>query len=421
MSDYSAQNWSGHVSFDRSAIHEPTSVTDLQEIVAGAERVGVIGSRHSFNDIANTDGDLLWLGGLDPAIEIDRQQMTASFASGTTYEQLGAALHEAGLALANTASLKHITVVGACATGTHGSGEGLGNLATQVSALDVVRADGELVTLRRGHDETFAGSVVSLGALGVVSRMTVDVEPTYELSQYLFADLPLDQLDEHLDEVMAAGYSVSLFPSFQRPHIETVWVKQRVSGASSPEPPTELFGAGRLADRLKPARADRTMTEINSPGPWHERLPHFSFLDPMLEGTELQSEYFVARQHAVPAIKAMAALGPSLASVIEIAELRTVAADELWLSPAYGHDVLAIHFNWFKDPAGVAAAIPKVEAALAPFDPRPHWGKLFDIPPSEIEAAYPRIGDFRDLMEEVDPGGKFVNDYIRANVLNQAS
>ena len=255
MSSYSEQNWSGHAAFHRTAIHEPTSTSELQKIVAAADRVGVIGSRHSFNDIADTTGDLVWLGRLDPAITIDPQQMTASFGGGTTYEQLAPKLQEAGLALANTASLTHITVAGACATGTHGSGNRLGNLSTAVCGLELVTASGDLLTLRRG-DENFDGAVVALGGLGVVSRLTVDVEPTFDVRQYVYTDLQFDNFFNHFDEVTSAGYSVSLFPTFQHSWSESVWVKQRVTPNAS-EPTPDLFGAALQRERPGPAPSDR--------------------------------------------------------------------------------------------------------------------------------------------------------------------
>lgn len=417
MADRSAQNWSGHIGFSRTVVHEPTSVGELQERVADADRVGVIGSRHSFNDVADTTGDLFWLGRLNPNVHLDRDRMTASFGAGMTYGELAAVLHDAGLALANTASFTSLTVVGACATGTHGSGDGLGGLATAVAELEMVCAGGSLITLVRGRDHDFDGAVVALGALGIVSRLTVDVEPAFDVRQHCYVELPFEDLYANFDEVTSAGYSVSLFTTFQRPSIETVYVKQRVADTAPSEPKPTLFGARHVPRRTLPTRADRVMTEFDVPGPWHERLPHFGFIDPMAEGTELQSEYFVAREHAVDAIRAVVALGPAMADILEISEIRTVAADRLWLSPAYGHDVVAIHFNWFKDAAGVEAFLPVLEAALAPFTPRPHWGKLFALSRDRIEAGHPRLHDFRELRATLDPDGKFLNRYLRAHVV----
>jgi len=416
------QNWSGHAPFRRARVHEPTTVAEVRSIVAGADGpVRVVGAGHSFNGLADTDGDLLWLGRLAPAgIEIAADRRSVTFGAGLTYDQLCPALQAEGLALANTASLRHITVAGAVATATHGSEDRLGNLATAVAGLELVTAGGERVELSRQCDgERFAGAVVSLGALGVVTRLTLDVEPTYDMVQHVYAGLPWEALYGHFDEITSAGYSVSLFPTWQQPVVESVWVKHRLDpGEPVPEPPTELFGA-RLQERHLPTlQNDRVRTAINEPGPWHHRLPHFALNAPGAVGNELQSEYFVARRHAVDAIRAVAALGAELAPVIGVTELRTVAGDELWLSPAYGTDVVAIHFNWWKDWAGVSAVLPAVEAALAPFDPVPHWGKLHSLSPAQVAARFPRLADFRRLAAELDPAGVFANDAVRTWLLD---
>ena len=416
------QNWSGHTPFRRARLHEPATVADAQAIVAGAGgAVRVVGAGHSFNGLADTDGDLLWLGRLGPpGIEIAPDRGSVSFSAGLTYDQLCPALQAEGLALANTASLRHITVAGAVATATHGSGDRLGNLATAVIGLELVTAGSERVELTRGDDgDRFAGAVVSLGALGVVTRLTLAVEPTYDLVQHVYAGLPWEALYGHFDEITGAGYSVSLFPTWQQPVVESVWVKHRLApGATAPEPPAELFGARLQARHLPTLQNDRVRTAINEPGPWHHRLPHFALNAPGAVGNELQSEYFVARRHAVDAIRAVAAIGPALAGVIGVTELRTVAADDLWLSPAYGADVVAIHFNWWKDWAGVSAVLPAVEAALAPFDPVPHWGKLHTLPPAMVAARFPRLGDFRQLAAELDPARTFANDAVRTWLLD---
>ncbi len=415
------QNWSGHTPFRRARVHEPATVDEVQRIVAGARQVRVVGAGHSFNDLAATDGDLLWLGRLAPAgIEIAPDRRTVTFSAGLTYDQLGPALQAEGLALANTASLRHITVAGAVATATHGSGDRLGNLATAVASIELVTAGGEGVLLRGDADGSrFPGAVVSLGALGVVTRLTLDVEPTFDVVQHVYADLPWEALYGNFDAVTGAGYSVSLFPTWQQPVVESVWVKHRLApGAPAAEPPAELLGARLQAEHLPTLQNDRVRTAINEPGPWHHRLPHFALNAPGAVGNELQSEYFVPRHHAVDAIRAVAALGPRLAGVIGVTELRTVAADDLWLSPAYGGDVVAIHFNWWNDWPGVAAVLPAVEAALAPFGPRPHWGKLHTLTPAQVAAGFPRLADFRRLAAELDPVGRFANDAVRTWLLD---
>lgn len=415
------QNWSGHTPFRRARVHEPATVAEVQEIVAGAARVRVVGAGHSFNGLADTDGDLLWLGRLGPpGIEVAPDRRSVTFSAGLTYDQLAPALQAEGLALANTASLRHITVAGAVATATHGSGDRLGNLATAVTALKLVTGGGERVELSRDRDgDRFAGAVVSLGALGVVTRLTLSVEPTYDMVQHVYAGLPWEALYSHFDEVTGAGYSVSLFPTWQQPVVESVWVKHRLApGAAAPEPAAELFGARLQAHHLPTLQNDRVRTAINEPGPWHHRLPHFALNAPGAVGNELQSEYFVACHHAVDAIRAVAAIGPRLADVIGVTELRTVAADDLWLSPAHGTDVVAIHFNWWKDWAGVSAVLPEVEAALAPFGPVPHWGKLHTLSPPEVAARFDRLDDFRQLAAELDPARTFANDAVRTWLLD---
>lgn len=415
--DISTQNWSGHVRFGAARFHRPSTVAELAAIVGAAAKVKVIGSRHCFNEIADTDGDLVWLGDLDRRVVIDRERHTATVSAAVTYRELGPELHRAGYALPNLASLGHITVAGACATATHGSGDALGNLSTAVSGLELVTADGEVVTLSRAaNPDTFPGAVVALGALGVVTTVTLDLEPTYQIQQNVYEELPLEHLFDHFDELASAGYSVSFFPTWQFDRVDRFWVKRRVEGAL--DVPESLFGATVVSrDRPVAHMPDRTLTTFWEPGPWHERLPHLVLADPLAEGDELQSEYFVARHHVVGALRAIAALRAELAPVLWVSELRTVAADDLWLSTAHGGDVVAIHFNWLKDWPGVRAVLPVVEAALAPFEPRPHWGKLFAMGADQIRPRYPRLADFEALMATLDPAGKFRNRYIDRYVL----
>jgi len=148
------------------------------------------------------------------------------------------------------------------------------------------------------------------------------------------------------------------------------------------------------------------------PGPWYERLPHFYFKDAACQGNELQSEYFVPRQHAVAAIQTVARFREQLAPILQISEIRTVAADKLWLSPAYGQDIVGIHFNWHKNWPAVEQFLPILEEQLTPFAARPHWGKLFAMAPAQVQPHYARLADFRALMRHYDPQGKFRNAFV---------
>ncbi|HRW09074.1 MAG TPA: FAD-binding protein [Caldilineaceae bacterium] len=408
------QNWSGHAPFHAARFHQPTSLAELQTIVRNADKVKVIGARHCFNDIADTAGDMISLANLDKTVTLDRDRNTATVNAGITYGELCPQLHAAGYALHNMASLHHISVIGACMTGTHGSGDKSGNLATAVSGLEMVTADGELITLTRDQDgDTFNGAVVALGALGVVTKVTLDLLPTFDLHQVVYERLPMRHVIDSFDAIMSTGYSVSLFPTWQQDYVENVWVKQRVTDGKPFDFPPTFFDAERI-DAARPIRegVDRYSTQMGVPGPWHERMPHFVFIDAERMGNELQSEYFVARKDAVAAIQAVAALGEHFAPVFGVTEIRTMTGDDLWLSMAYGQDTVGIHFNWLKDWAGVEPLLPRIEEALAPFNPRPHWGKLFTLTPAQIQAQYPRMADFRALAQELDPQGKFRNAYV---------
>lgn len=414
-------NWSGHLAYGAARIHQPTSVADVQAIVRRATKVRVIGSRHCFNAIAATPGDLLWLGNLAIPVEIDRTKRTATFHAGMTYEALCPILHEAGFALPNLASLKHITVAGAVTTATHGSGDTLGNLATAVAGLEMVNADGDRIEWsREKNGEAFRGAVVALGALGVVTRLTVDLEPAYWVQQDNYEKLPFRAVQTDFDAIMAAGYSVSQFLTWQNDWVETVWVKKRVPGANPASVPTNLWGA-RLASSRPSGELpkDRTLTPFARPGPWHERLPHYTLHDPVGVGNELQSEYFVPRRHAVAAFGAIAAFRKELAPILGLSEIRTIRADDLWLSSAYGEDAVGFHFNWLKKWDGIGPFLPALEQALAPFGARPHLGKLFAMSSARLAAVYPRWKDFRELVLHHDPKGKFANEFVERYVFGK--
>jgi len=400
-------NWAGNVSFGAARFHQPDSVAELQRIVALSSRVRALGTGHSFNLIADTTGGLISLARLPTIIALDAERARVTVSADVTYGELASQLHGAGYALANLASLPHISVAGACATGTHGSGDSTGNLATAVAAIEMVTADGELVTIERGADD-FAGAVVALGALGIMVSLSLDIEPTYYVSQHVYEDMRLDQLDEHFDEIFAGGYSVSLFTTWRDPLISQTWVKQRVTEPGEPLP---VWLGAKLASGPRhpvPGHSPVHCTQqLGVPGPWHQRLPHFRLDYTPSAGRELQSEFLLPRSAAVPAIHAIDQISDLVATVLQISEIRTIAADDLWLSPSYGRDSVGLHFTWIDDMRAVAPVIALVEEHLAPFDPRPHWGKLFATP-----GRYDRLPDFLRLMQRYDPAGKFRNNFI---------
>ncbi|WP_432570325.1 D-arabinono-1,4-lactone oxidase [Kineococcus sp. SYSU DK005] len=404
-------NWARNHRYAARTLHRPETLEQLREVVAGARRVRALGTRHCFNDVADSPGDLVSLEALPAPVEVDGAAGSVRVGAGTTCGALAQRLHEQGWALRTMASLPHISVAGAVATATHGSGDRTRCLAADVRALELVGADGELRRLERGQ-EGFAGSVVALGALGVVTALELDVVPTYRVRQDVYSGLSFEALTANFDAVTSAAYSVSVYTTWVGQDTAQVWLKTRLS--DSAEAPAELFGARPATEALHPLpEVDvRNATEqLGVPGPWHERLPHFRYGFQPSNGEELQVEHLVPREHALGAVAALRELGPSLAPLLHMCEVRTVAADDLWLSSAYERDAVAFHFTFKQRQREVLDALVHVEEALAPFAPRPHWGKLFVTDAATLAARYPRFADARALVARHDPGAKFANAF----------
>ncbi|MEU0481488.1 FAD-binding protein [Streptosporangium sp. NPDC006013] len=410
-------NWAGNITYGAARFHRPGSMEQLQELVAGSDAVRALGTRHSFNEIADRPGgDLVSLEDLPGGPELDPARGTVTVGAGVRYGELSRYLHGAGYALHNLGSLPHISVAGACATATHGSGDANGNLATAVSGLELVTADGEATFLSRERDgDRFAGAVVGLGALGVVTRIVLDVVPAFEVRQHVYENLPWARLEEHFEEITSAGYSVSMFTGWDGPVIDQVWVKRR-DGESSPWEPVSrwLDATAAPADRhpLPGLSAVNCTAQLGVPGPWYDRLPHFRLDFTPSSGEELQSEYLLPRRHALAALRALDGVRDVVSPVLQVSEIRTVAADELWLSPSYRQDVVAVHFTWKKDWPAVRRVLTVIEDLLEPFEARPHWGKLFLMGPERLASRYDRLPDFRRLAADLDPTGKFRNPFV---------
>ncbi len=395
------KNWAGNVTYSATRVRAPRTVEEAQELVAGSDRLKTLGTRHSFNRVADTDGTLLSTEHLDRIVHVGENSVTVE--AGIRYGELGRFLEEHRLALPNYASLPHISVGGAVATATHGSGVRNRSLAASVAAVDLVRFDGELERFGRADDD-FDGVVVALGALGLVARVTLDVVPAFELRQYVFDNLPWQVVDENLDDLLALGYSTSLFTLWADTGAHQIWVK-------SANPVESCFGAPpAVAPRHPIPSADtaRCTEQLGVPGPSGERLPHFRLGFTPSGGDELQSEYAVPREHALDALHALRKLAPLLAPLLLTSEIRAVAADTLWLSPFYERDSVCFHFTWRPLGAAVGGLLPRIEAALAPFAARPHWGKVFVEPPA---ARYPALAAFRALRDRLDPGRAFGNTF----------
>jgi alditol oxidase len=407
------RNWAGNITFGAQQLLVPRSLEELQHIIAGGHRIRALGTGHSFNRIADTSGELVSVRELPGGIDLDDETGTVTVPAGARYGEVAGALHAHGRALGNLGSLPHISVAGACATGTHGSGDGNRCLPAAVTAVEFVRGDGELVRVQAG-DPGFGGSALALGALGVVTRLTLATEPTYDLRQDVWLDAPLENVLDHFDEIMGAGYSVSLFSDpGTRDRIDKIWIKSRGGEPAD----GSAWGARPAGEAVHPITGQdaRAATEQGGvPGPWHERLPHFRASFTPSSGDEQQSEYLLPREHAAAAIGAVHRL--DLDHVLQVAEVRTIAADDLWLSPCHGRASVGLHFTWNDDDEAVGAAVRAVEQALAPFEPRPHWGKVFGLDPDDVQRHYPRLADFRRLVDQHDPERKFGNPFLERYV-----
>jgi xylitol oxidase len=414
-------NWAGNYSYRAPRLHRPQSIGQLQELLARSTKVKALGSRHCFNDIADTPGDLIDLTALPEDLEVADDAGTVTVSAAIRYGRLAPLLQDRGLALPNLASLPHISVAGAIATGTHGSGVGNQGLGGAVSGIELVRADGEVVRLSRG-DEDFPGAVVNLGALGVLTRVTLDVAPTFQVRQDVFEDLPWTELDQHLDEITGAAYSVSLFTDYQGPTVAQVWCKSKTAETtdslvfdSGGRVRPSFFGATPATVTRHPLPGllgDVCTGQLGEHGAWHERLPHFQLAFTPSNGNEVQTEYLVPREQAGAVIGVLRGFAGQLAPLLQVAEIRRVAADDLWLSPSYRQDSVAFHFTWINDEPAVQKLLTEIEAAIAECRPRPHWGKLFAANGSALRSVYQRIPDFRALAERMDPQGAFRNAYL---------
>ncbi|WP_214467600.1 D-arabinono-1,4-lactone oxidase [Microbacterium flavescens] len=403
------RNWAGTYDYAAPRIVPVWSEADvLRELAGDSGPVHALGTRHSFTDLPDTAGTLLDLAGLEGGLALG--DGTVRVAAGTRYGVLAAWLDERGLALHNLGSLPHISVAGATATGTHGSGDDNGVLTTAVRGIRFADADGAVHEVRRG-DPDFDALAVGLGAYGVVLSLDIETRPSYRMRQDVYRGVSWDAALGALDAVTGAGYSVSVFTRWERPSVGWVWVKSRIDADDQPVPDKLLDGV--LDIDAEPLGGLADVTELRGvAGPWMLRLPHFRLDGTPSFGDEIQSEYFVPREHAPDALRAMLALGDVIRPLLFVSELRTAPADDLWLSPASGHDVVAIHFTWRNDPAGVDAVIPRIEAALRPFGARPHWGKRHDFDRAAIERVHPRLADARGVFERLDPRGRFSNAHL---------
>lgn len=414
------KNWAGNLAYSTGNVHYPKTVEQVQAVVKKCNKLTALGSQHAFNTIADSTENLVSLKEMNKVILLDKTTNTVTVEAGMKYGELAPYLHQNGYALHNLASLPHISVAGSCATATHGSGVNNGNLSTGIVAIEFVNAAGEIVNLSKTDGEQFLGAIVGLGALGVVTKLTLELQPTFNMKQYVYRNLPMAVLEKNFDAIMSSGYSVSLFTDWKNKNVNEVWVKSKATADDIAAVP-ELFGAKLATKNLHPIEdiaAENCTEQMGVSGPWFERMPHFKMGFKPSAGKELQAEYFVPIEHAYDAMIAVEKLHEKITPHLFISEIRTIHEDNLWMSPCYKKNCVALHTTWKQEVNTVMNLLPLVEAQLAPFNARPHWAKLFTMAPSVLQSRIEKLADFKELVKKYDPNGKFRNDFLNRNLYN---
>ncbi len=409
-------NWAGNLKYSAEHLYKPVSIEQLQELVRQCENLRTLGTTHCFNKIADSKYNQISVRTFDTILSLDQNGMTATIGAGASYGQICTELYQKGYALHNLASLPHISVAGAIATATHGSGINNGNLGSVVSAMEFIDASGELQYLsREKNPEMFDGIITHLGGLGVITKITLDLLPGFEVKQQVYQYLPVKNLLENFTEIMSGGYSVSLFTDYQTDTVNQVWVKSKAAGSES-ETSSDYFGATPASRNLHPIvelSAENCTDQMGIPGPWYDRLPHFKMDFMPSSGKELQSEFFVPLENAAEAYQVISALKHEIRPVLMISEIRAIAADDQWMSPCYQQDSVTFHFTWEQDREGVERVLSMIQDRLEPFKVRPHWGKVFTIKPERLRSMYPNLDKFKSVLAQYDPKGKFRNEFLK--------
>ncbi len=417
--DEKLKNWAGNLEYSTSKIDYPKLLEEVQQIVKKHSKLKVLGTRHCFNTIADSKYDFISLREMKKIVSLDANAKTVTVEGGIKYGELCPWLNDKGFALHNLASLPHISVAGAITTATHGSGVRNKNLCGPVEALEIVTADGDVINLSKKDGEKFYAAVVGLGAIGVITKVTLNIQSAFMMRQWVYTKMPLQQMKEHFDEIVSSGYSVSLFTDWQSETINEVWIKSLVDDASNAEAKKDFFGAKPATKNVHPIielPAENCTEQMGVPGTWYERLPHFKMGFTPSSGKELQAEYFVPHEHAVEAIQAIQKMGKEIGPHLFISEIRTIDADDFWMSPCYKQPSVTIHFTWKQEWNAVSKLLPAIEKELAPFNAKPHWGKLFTMSPSTLASRYQKMNDFKKVVAEFDSKGKFRNEFLEKNI-----
>lgn len=402
------KNWAGNIKFQDSKTLAPKSISEIQDIVRTNRKVKARGTAHSFNTIADTKYVALLLDQMPKEIIINKEKKSVTVSAALKYGEVAEELHKNGLALHNLASLPHISIAGAIATGTHGSGSNNGNLATAVKSFDVVLADGSFRNINSSDGDLYYGGVIGLGLVGIVVRVELNIQSTFNLGQNVYLGMKRDNFRDNFDAIMSSGYSVSYVTTWQQEMAGEVWVKF-LEGTTPPEVLFGSHGATEKLHLLKNHSPEPCNDQLGIIGPWHLRLPHFKMEFTPSSGAELQSEFFVNRAQASSALLALEAIADQISIPLMGSEIRTIASDNFWMSPHYKSNDVGIHFTWKQIPE-TFEAVKAIETTLKPFQYRPHLGKIYTAAPSYISSVFPKFKNFQELISQIDPNNKFGNE-----------
>ncbi len=422
------RNWAGNVTSRPAREVTPASVDELSAAVRQAAqdglRVKAVGTGHSFTAVAATDGVMVRPDLLTGIRRVDREAMTVTVEAGTPLKRLNVALAREGLSLTNMGDIMEQTVSGAISTGTHGTGRESGSLAAQVTALELVTADGSVLTCSREENpEVFAAARIGLGALGIVTAVTFAVEPVFLLTARE-EPMPLDRVLAEFDQLWAENEH---FEFYWFPHTANTNTK-RNNRSAGPERPVSrvrgwledevlsngLFQAVNWVGRAVPATIP-PLAEISS-----RALSARTYTDiPYKVFTSPRRVRFVEMEYAVPRaaladtlreLKAMVDRSPLRISFP--VEVRTAPADDITLSTASGRDSAYVAVHMFKG-TPYRAYFTAAERILTAHEGRPHWGKVHTRDADHLAGVYPRFGEFTALRDRLDPDRRFRNDYLR--------
>jgi L-gulono-1,4-lactone dehydrogenase len=435
------QNWAGTATMDPARRYWPKAADDISDAVKDAAAAGLtvraFGSGHSFTPAAVTAGAALDLSGWTGIVAADTESGLVTVRSGTTLRALNADLDVLGLAMPNMGDIDAQTISGAISTGTHGTGARYGGIATQVEALELVMADGARVRASATqHPDLFAAARVSIGALGVIATVTLRCVPAFRLAAAEFP-MPLDEVVGRFDELARDN---DHFEFFWFPYGRNALVKlsnQLTAGrasttgnerARSPVPPpmprwrrfyeyevmeNAAFGALCRAGRAVPSLvmplgklAAATLSHRS-----YSALSHRVFVTPR-RVRFVESEYAVPREAILGVLAELRQAVPRLRQPVMFpVEVRVAAADDIWLSTAYGRDsaYIAIHQYVGLPYQAYFAAFESIATAAGG---RPHWGKMHTLDAGRLEARYPRFADFQRIRDEADPERRFANPYL---------